>query len=331
MIAELDPHFPHANKNVNTELVRLLVYLKSPTVIEKTIPLLADAKATRPFWAEQINFDSNPRYGYRIRKVLDKQPPSHEINYAFMLRNIRDGWTMDQRRDYIEFINGCAKYSGGNSYGKFLANLRNEFLSHMNNDQRAKLADISSEDFNHVPKFPITPPKGPGKKWTQVEASKLTGKDQLAEANFKNGRNLFHSIKCATCHRFDGLGGDVGPDLTTVKNKFDANYLLESIIEPSKVISDQYSSKIVALEDGRQITGLVIPKDGKVEIYPVQETAEALEPIIVDADEIEQMKDSSTSQMPAAMLDSLNAEEVRDLIAYLLSSGNPKAKVYGRR
>jgi putative heme-binding domain-containing protein len=116
-----------------------------------------------------------------------------------------------------------------------------------------------------------------------------------------------------------------------VKNKFDANYLLESIIEPSKVISDQYSSKIVALEDGRQITGLVIPKDGKVEIYPVQETAEALEPIIVDADEIEQMKDSSTSQMPAAMLDSLNAEEVRDLIAYLLSSGNPKAKVYGRR
>jgi putative heme-binding domain-containing protein len=330
-IAELDPHFPHSNKDVNTELVRLLVYLKSPTVIQKTLPLLADAKPSRPAWAEQIDFDANPRYGDRIKKLLSNQPPSHELNYAFMLRNLRDGWTMEQRRDYVEFINRSAKFNGGVTYGKLLANLRNEFLSHMNNDQRAALADISSEDFNPVPQFKITPPQGPGKKWTLVEAQKLTGREQLWEADFKNGRNLFHAAQCATCHRFDGLGGDVGPDLTTVKNKFDANYLLESIIEPSKVISDQYASKIVLLEDGRQISGLVVPKDDKVAIYPIQETAGPLEPIVVAADEIEGMKDSSVSQMPAAMLDSLNEKELRDLIAYLLSAGSPRAKVYQKR
>jgi putative heme-binding domain-containing protein len=331
VIAELDAHFPHENKNVNTELVRLLVYLKSPTVIEKTLSLLADAKATRPFWAEQIDFDANPRYGNRIKNLLDNQPPSHEINYAFMLRNLTDGWTMEQRRDYIEFINGARKYTGGVTFGKFLSGLRDEFLSHMSNDQRAALADISSEDFNPVPQFKITPPKGPGKKWTLEEAAKLTDAEQLSHADFKNGRNLFHSIQCATCHRFNGLGGDVGPDLTTVKNKFDANYLLESIIHPSKVISDQYSSKIVLLDDGRQVSGLVVPKDDKVAIYPIQKTAGPLEPIIVDADAIEEMKDSKVSQMPAAMLDSLNEQELRDLIAYLLSAGKPNARVYRKR
>ena len=331
VIAELNPHFPHTYKNVNTELVRLLVYLKAPNIIEKTLPMLADAKATPPFWAEQIDFSSNPRYGNRIQKVLDNQPPSHEINYAFMLRNIREGWTMEQRREYITFINGAAKFKGGVSYGKFLADLRNEFLGYMSNDERKQLADISDEDFNPVPQFKITPPKGPGKQWTQSEAAKLVGKDALTEADFKSGRNLFHSLKCATCHRFNCLGGDVGPDLTTAGNKFDANYLLESMIDPSKVISDQYSSKIILLDDGRQVSGLVIPKGDKVEIYPIQKTADTLKPIVVDADEIDEMKESSVSQMPAEMLDALNQEELRDLIAYLLSGGRPKAKVYGKR
>ena len=48
-----------------------------------------------------------------------------------MLRNLRDGWTMDQRGAYIEFINASAKYPGGNSYAKFLGNLRDEVLGYL--------------------------------------------------------------------------------------------------------------------------------------------------------------------------------------------------------
>lgn len=212
-----------------------------------------------------------------------------------------------------------------------MANLRNEFLSHMSNEQRAALADISSENFNPVPSFKITPPKGPGKKWTLGEAMTLSDPGLLAEASFESGRNLFHSIKCGTCHRFDGLGGGVGSDLTTVKNKFDAKYLIESIIEPSKVISDQYGSKTVYLEDGRTLTGLIVEKEDKVEIYPLQDAAAQVDPVIVDADEIEATKESSVSQMPAGLLDSMNKDEVRDLLAYLLSSGDRKARVYRKR
>ncbi|MGB7325101.1 MAG: family 16 glycoside hydrolase, partial [Rubripirellula sp.] len=172
VIAALDPHFPHANKDVNTELVRVLVYLDAPSVIEKTIPLLADAQPTPPAWATSIDFTSNPRYGPRVQTMLANQPPANELNYAFMLRNVRDGWTMDQLRRYIEFLNKVAKFSGGNSYGKMLANLRDEVLGNLSNDQRAQLADISGENFNPVPDFTITPPHGPGRKWTQAEAGK---------------------------------------------------------------------------------------------------------------------------------------------------------------
>ncbi len=329
VIEELDALLPNKSKDVNTELVRLLVYLESPTVIDKAIAMMTDAKPTPPAWVENVDFQRNQRYGSRVVKMLENQPPSHEINYAFMLRNLRDGWTMDNLRAYIQFINQAAKYSGGNSYGKFLANLRDEVLGHLSNAQREELSDISGEDFNPVPDFEITAPKGPGKKWTLAEASKHTG-GALRQANYESGRNLFHAAQCASCHRFDGLGGDIGPDLTTVKNKFNANYLLESIIEPSKVISDQYGSKVVLLEDGRVLTGLMVENEDRIEIHPVSKAGETVKPVVVEPDEVISAKDSPISQMPTDMLNSLNAEEVRDLIAYLLSGGDPKAKVYGR-
>lgn len=330
VISQLDAHFPHASKDVNTELVRVLVYLKAPQVIDKTIALMADAQATPPAWAANVDFTRNSRYGPGVQRMLANQPPSHEIHYAFMLRNLRDGWSMDHRRTYVQFINQAAKFSGGNSYGKFLANLRDEVLGHLTNDERAQLADISGENFNPVPDFEITAAKGPGQKWTQADASKHTIANALRRADFESGRNLFHAAQCAGCHRYDGLGGDVGPDLTTVKNKFDANYLLESIVHPSKVISDQYSSKSVLLADGRVLTGLMIEKDDKIEIYPAAKTAVELKPVVVDADEIEMVKESSVSQMPEEMLDTLNGDEIRDLIAYLLSGGDANAKVYGK-
>ncbi len=329
IIAELDPHFPHQSKDVNTELVRVLVYLEAPTVIGKTIDLIASrGEVEVPDWTELAKRNSN--YGGAVLRMLANHPPTHEINYAFMLRNMRTGWTMEQRRAYIEFINAAAKFPGGNSYGKFLANVRDEVLGYMTNAQRAELADISGESFNPVPDFAITPPKGPGQNWTVGEAMKTLKYNRRAiiGADYASGRNLFHAIGCAACHRFSGLGGDIGPDLTTVKNKFDAHYLLESIIEPSKAISDQYGSKIVTMLDGKVHTGLVVETGDQVNVYPAAKTTEELEPTILNYSDIDKIEESPISQMPPAMINGLNAEEVRDLIAYMLSGGDPKARVY---
>lgn len=324
IIAKLDPYLPNKSKNINTELVRVLVYLEAPNVISKAIDLITHrGEPEVPDWTELAGRNKN--YGGRVLEMLANHPPTHEVNYAFMLRNLRKGWTMDQRRAYIEFINSAAKYPGGNSYAKFLGNLRDEVLGYLSNADRAALADISGENFNPIPDFEITPPQGPGKTWTIGDASQHTSGGKMKAASFKNGRNLFHSMRCAACHRFDGLGGDVGPDLTTVKNKFDARYILESIIEPSKVISDQYQSSIVVTADGRTLTGLVSKDGDNVIVYPADAKAK---PIAVSADNVEEILPSPVSQMPKEMLNALNGDEIRDLMAYLLSGGDPKSRIY---
>ncbi|NRB76786.1 MAG: c-type cytochrome [Verrucomicrobiales bacterium] len=330
IIAELDAHFPNQSNDVNTELVRVLVYLQSPTVIEKTLEMIANrGEPIVPEWTELAQ--RNSRYGGRVLAMLANHPPTHEVLYAFMLRNLRDGWTMEQRRDYIEFINEAAKYPGGNSYAKFLTGVRDDMLGQLSNAERAELADISGESFNPVPDFEITPPKGPGKNWTVAEAAKHARKDGKAirGADFNSGRNLFHAIGCAACHRFDNLGGDIGPDLTTVGNKFDINYLLESIIEPSKVISDQYGSKIVTMKDGTIHSGLVVERGEEVDVYPAAKTTEELKPATLKTSDIAKIEETPVSQMPPMMMNGLNGDEVRDLIAYLLSGGDPRARLYG--
>lgn len=325
IIAELDPLLPHANADVNTELVRVLVYLEAPSVIGKTMDLIANrGEPEVPDWIELAG--RNAGYGAKILEMLQNHPPSREIGYAFMLRNLKNGWTLKQRRQYFEFLNGAAKHVGGASYAGFLTNLRDEALGNCTNAERAALADVTGENFNPVPDFEIVPPKGPGQNWTVEDAARHTGGGELKKADYENGRGLFHAIGCAACHRFNGLGGDIGPDITSTRNKFDAAYVLESIIKPSEAISDQYGSFSVTMKNGDTHLGLVVERGESVDIYPPVNGAE---PITVKAAEVARIEQSPVSQMPPGLINALNGDEVRDLIAYLMSGGDPKDKVYG--
>src|SRR5262249_59106206 len=74
------------------------------------------------------------------------------------------------------------------------------------------------------------------------------------------GRALSHDrdgLSCIKCHRVDGAGGDVGPDLSTVGDQFDRAKLAESVLYPSRSIREGYQSVAAATADGRVITGLV--------------------------------------------------------------------------
>ena len=239
-----------------------------------------------------------------------------------MLRNLRKGWTLKQRREYFTFLNEEAKKSGGASYPGFLTRIRDAALGTCSDKERKALEDITGENFNPVPDFPITEPKGPGKNWTVEEAvNKSRGK-----ANFENGRSLYFSTKCASCHRLRGLGGNIGPDLTSLRNKFDERYVIEHIVHPSKHISDQYGSSIIILDTGVSITGLVVEgENGKLKIYTEKPDAK---PVEVSRNQILNMEKSKVSQMPKDLLNKLNAEELRDLIAYLMSSGDREDKRY---
>ncbi len=326
MIAALDPLFPSSYDKVNTELVKLLVYLESPTVIDKTMKLIANPKPPEiPDWSELAG--RNAGYGGTVKKVLENHPPSREIGYALALRTFRDGWTIDQRRQYFQFLNEAAKKSGGASYPGFLRNIRDEALGNCSDAERVALQDVTGEQYDPVPDFEIHPIRGPGRVWTVAEAkSKAT---RFKEADFENGRSLYFAANCGKCHRHGGLGGNIGPDLTSIPNKFDVDYVIQHIIDPSKVISDQYQASIVLTAGGSVHVGLVSEADGKLVIYTSDVKAE---PITVNANQVESIKPSNVSQMPKGLIDGLSPDELRDLLAYLMSGGDPKnEKIYGKK
>ena len=325
MIDELDPLLPHSSDDVNIELVRVLTSLQAPSVIEKTMALIRNRKeASLPDWSELAS--RNARYGGTVQKILDNPPP-RELSYALMLRNLRDGWTLPQRREYFEFLNVVAKCAGGASFPGFMRNIRDEALSLCSDEERVALQDITGEQYDPVPDFEIKPIQGPGRVWT-LETARSQAANRFKQADFENGRSLYFAANCGKCHRFSGLGGNIGPDLTTIPRKFDVNYVIEHLLEPSKVISDQYQSHSVLTSDGRTYVGLMSEADGKVVIYPADVKAE---PVTLDADEVEVAKPSKVSQMPKGLVDGMNAEELRDLLAYLMSGGDRNdRRVYGR-
>ncbi len=325
-IAKLDSLIPSSDANVNAEALRLLVFLRAPSAAAKGMKLIADrgpGQAVSWSGVEQLN----ARYGSTLKQITKNPPPTDAIDLAFPLRNLRGGWTMELRREYFTFLNTAGKASGGASYPGYLTNIREEALATCGDTERSALADLTGENFNPVPDFPIEPPVGPSKEWTLNEAIAIAGGKPKGGFNFERGRSLFHAVNCGACHRFSGLGGGVGPDLTSVPNKFDKNYLIEAILDPSKNVSDQYQSSLVLLQNGQLLHGLVVEEDEKtILVYPPDPKVEAKR---VDRIDIDTMKPSSTSQMPTGLINTLNADELRHLLAYIMSGGDPEHKTYG--
>lgn len=323
MIAELDPLLPNENSDVNTELVRVLVYLNSGKVVHETIELIrAEQPVELPDWEDLASRNRN--YGGTVQAMLDNHPPTRELMLAFMLRTMRKGWTLEDRRTYFTFLNNAATKAGGSSYSGFLTRIRDEALGTCTDEERKALEDITGENFDPQPDFAIVEIAGPGKKWSLAEALSATG----GKPDFEHGRSLYFAAKCASCHRISGLGGNIGPDLTSVRSKFDAPYVVEAIVHPSKDISDQYGSSVVVLDDGRVLNGLAVENDETVTIYSNNPDEK---PVTVPKDEVIEMTPSKVSQMPEDLLNKLNKEEIRDLVAYVLSGGDESDRRYDRR
>ncbi len=320
---QLLPLLPSGDDRVDTELVRLLVYLNDSRVIEPTLALIAEDRPQEvPDWGELIA--RNERYGGTIQRMLENHPPSRAINYAFMLRNLRFGWSLEQRREYFEFISRAATYPGGNSYTGFLEAIREEALENASEAERVALADITGESLAAVPEFEITPPQGPGRVWTMDEATAAV-EGHLQGRDFANGRNIYFATACAACHRFDGFGGDIGPDLSTVRNKFSVAEVLEAIIDPSAAISDQYSSYQIELKDGNTLFGLVVDRGDE---YLIHTPVPGAEPVTVATGDVESIEQVEVSQMPPGLINTLNPDELRDLMAYLMSAGDPDSPMF---
>jgi putative heme-binding domain-containing protein len=134
-------------------------------------------------------------------------------------------------------------------------------------------------------------------------------------------------VACAACHRFANEGGSIGPDLTAVAGRFSLHDLLESIVEPSKVISDQYQAINLRLKNGDVISGRVGNLNGS-EINVIEDMFEPGKMTNVKRADIESIEPSKVSPMPEGLLNSLQLDEIQDLVAYLLARADRQNPVF---
>jgi putative heme-binding domain-containing protein len=289
VIAKFDPHYPAKNRLLNADLCQMLVYLEAPKVVDRTLKLLAEA----PTQEEQLE-------------------------YAKSLRVLKTGWTLEQRKTYFSWYLKAANFRGGNSLGGFLANMKRDALATCTADEKTALAPIL--DAKPIT-GPVTfgPPRDFVKKWklddlTAALATKTTGRD------FDRGRKLFGEAKCFACHRFANEGGAMGPDLTMAAGRFSPRDLLESILDPSKEISDQYAAVIITTEDNVYVGRIVNLHGDTYHVMTDMLDPNKLTP--VNRKKVVSVKPSKVSPMPEALLDTFKEDEILDLMAYLLSRGD---------
>jgi putative heme-binding domain-containing protein len=257
--------------------------------------------------------------------MLANQPDQQQYHYAFHLRNLKTGWTLEDRKTYFNWFNKARTWSGGASYQKFLTNIDNEAFANCTDAERLAIEASGIRKPYVIPELPKA--KGPGKEYTVDEVLALASGNGLMGRNFKNGEKMFRAARCVVCHRFGGDGGATGPDLTQLAGRFNLKDLTEAIVDPSKVISDQYKASVIETKEGKVVTGRIVFED-KDSITVVTDPEVATKIAVIKKSDIETNEPSKVSLMPKDLLKTLNEDEVRDLLAYLLSRGNPSDAMF---
>ena len=293
----LNPMYPSNSIAINRELCALLVYLQHPEVAGKTLALLEQA----PTQEEQLH-------------------------YALCLRVLDSGWNQELQEKYFEWFLTSASLRGGNSFGGFLKNIRDEAIARLSEEDKIALNEVlekapeSSEPTIDAAARPFVRDWAVHDLLADVEAG-------LRNRDFENGRAMFRITACFKCHRFAGYGGIVGPDLTAVGRRYNARTLLESLIEPSKVVSDQYEASIFVLDSGLQVVGRIVNLNSD-KIMVSQNMLDPGNLTVVLRSEVEEQLVSKVSMMPRGLLNNLTKDEILDLVAYLQSGGDPAAEMF---
>lgn len=318
LASKFDGLFPQKSDLVNRELAVLMIHFQSPGTAKKLVPVLTRERVASEGELGDL-LSRNQGYGGTIAAMLANQPDQQQYHYAFHLRNLKTGWTIEERKTYFDWFNKARTWSGGASYPKFLTNIDNEAFANCTDAERLAVEASGVRKPYIAPALPKA--TGPGKEYTVEDVLSLTS-DKLQGRDFKNGEKMYKAARCVVCHRFGGDGGATGPDLTQLAGRFNLKELTDSIVDPSKVISDQFKATVIATSDGNVVTGKVV-SDSKDSITVVVDPENATKTVVIKKADIENSKPSPVSLMPKDLLKGLNEDEVRDLLAYLLSRGNP--------
>ena len=240
--------------------------------------------------------------------------------FAFILRNVKVGWNESLCRRYFTALDGLSAQGGGFSLEGFLRVIRADALQAFG----AKCGDASTP-------LPIAEPaaaravlatvRPPVHNWTVADLADNADADWNSSAprgDAARGRQVFMEASCALCHRVGGDGATTGPDLTGAGGRYAATDLLDAILNPSGVVSDQWQDSLIELTDGGIVVGRIVSDDGTTMTVATNPLGPERESI--SRASVAKIEPLPTSSMPPGLLDTRSEQEILDLLAYLRSA-----------
>ncbi|MBC8243365.1 MAG: PQQ-dependent sugar dehydrogenase [Verrucomicrobia bacterium] len=267
------------------EVSRLLIYLEAPGIIPGLLNYVVDAKS-----------------------------PEERLFYLFQMRHIADGWTPAHRRAYFAWLKKMTESGGVPQLQMSYKHIVADALAKVPPGERGRVAAIFEPEAKPASPEPDALANREVEEWTMADFAGLGA--GLAKRDLINGRRVLKAAACLACHRFGDEGLFLGPDLTGVGARFDARAMLESILEPSRVIDDKYRNVAITTREGELIEGRLVAERAKsllVAPNPYQPSLTRE----VQRRAIASRNDSRFSPMPAGLLNRFSRDDVLDLLAAL--------------
>jgi putative heme-binding domain-containing protein len=320
LVSELDPLYPAGSQPLNRELCQVLLALDAPGAVARTMKLLASA-ATQE---EQI------LYVHHLRTIKRGWTPElRKAYFAWFIKDRKDAKHPEQELKWFE--DAGRPYADGASFPRFIANFHADAIKTLNEQERKDLNDViaaytppGDRDRRRPP-----PPRQFVKAWKMDDVLPMlerVGKGR----NYFRGRMAYEAAQCLACHKMGNEGtGAGGPDLTAISSRFTRKDILESIIEPSKVISEQYQNLAVVRKSGEPVVGRLLEEtNDKLVLQP-----DLLKPdkVEVKKSDVQRRVPSKLSGMPEGLVNVLTQDELLDLMAYLEAGGRRDHPAFARQ
>ncbi|MGN6545119.1 MAG: plastocyanin/azurin family copper-binding protein [Aureliella sp.] len=167
-----------------------------------------------------------------------------------------------------------------------------------------------------VPADPIGNNRSFVRKWTtaDLEGQLVTG---LRGRSPEIGQRLIQEATCLQCHKLNGQGGVVGPDLGGLAERWkgDTRGILQEILDPSHKIDPKYAVQSVLTADGKVYSGIIVAEDK--DSLSIVSSPEQTQPLTIPRDDVDEIVKSSKSIMPIGLLDQYTQDEIFEILAYL--------------
>ena len=243
---------------------------------------------------------------------------------SLLLALLKDGTPLELQREALRALRAAATQADVmaalRDYAEKLPSIKAEARSEM--AEQVQFAFHAGGVINDLPQFLTNyidaRPRNEA-EWAAALAKPNAAVDAAA------GQRIFYHARgaqCFNCHRINGRGGNIGPDLSPIGKTTVRERILQSILDPSRDVAPEFVQWSLVLKDGRRLAGVIVEENNG--IVQLGDTTGVITKVKVP--DIERRAQLKGSVMPDKLSDLLTQQELRDLIAFLIANGNAAEK-----